>query len=112
MGNDTHWLWRFPQKGRATGYYRWEELRLWYSTQEASLTPLRRRVLPAERACGRRWRAGVAARRWDVRRCREEHTALGPLVTVSPVPSSPEVKAGHALRGRSLGGFKAAISPQ
>lgn len=36
----------------------------------------------------------------------------GPLVTVSPIPSSPEVKAGYALRGRSLWGFKAAVSPQ
>lgn len=68
--------------------------------------------IPAGTGGGQGMQSGDAVCTRDVGRCWEGFTALGPLETVSPVPSIPEVKAGDVWRGRSLWEFKAAISPQ
>lgn len=106
MGKIIRWLRGFPQKRRATGYCHWGEHRLCYSSRRLPCCPLQ-----AEHSCRHRWRVRDAVFSRDVGECWGAHTALGPQGHV-PVPSHPEVKAGHVWKGRSLWGFKAAISPQ
>lgn len=88
-----------------------EEYRLYYASQEASLPPLRCRVLLSWAACRCRWWAGGAACSWDVCKCWEGCTTLGPLVS-GPISISitPATKAEDVLRGRTLWGFKAISS--